>query len=96
MSRFLALLAALAVVGPAPSMAADAEEGPFVLKEYTLVCASPDAYTKGLAVVAAAPNKRAARKQLLDDKQCMTVDDDGVEGYGAALPQSARAPGGVG
>ena len=74
------LLAGLALAGSLlaqPGVAAD--EGPYVLKELTLVCASPDAYQQGLDAVAAASNKRETRKQLLEERVCMTIDDDAIE-----------------
>ena len=72
------LMCSIACAAPAAAQN-DSEEGPFVLKEFTLVCASPDAYTTGVAAVSTASDRRAARKKLLDDKQCMTIDDDAIE-----------------
>jgi len=75
----LALTAAL-VLGSSMGMAETTEEdGPFILAENSWVCVTPEAYDQATAEADKTDDIRGLRKKFLENKLCMTVDDEDIE-----------------
>jgi Skp family chaperone for outer membrane proteins len=87
MMKALALTAILAL-GSSISMAATAEEeGPFILAENSWVCVTPEAYDQAIAEADKTDDIRALRKEFLENKLCMTIDDEDIEDMMAPFVQ---------
>lgn len=85
--RRLALMAALSL-GLSMSMATAAqEEGPYILAENSWVCVTPEAYDQAIAEADKTDDIRGLRKKFLEDKLCMTIDDEDIEDMMAPFVQ---------
>lgn len=76
-------LTALLALGPtlvaAETNAATKDDGPYILAENSWVCVTPEAYDVAIAEAGKTDDIRALRKQMLEDKQCLTIDDEDIE-----------------
>ena len=74
------VLTAILALGSSIGMAAtDEEDGPFILAEDSWVCVTPEAYDQAIAEAGKTDDIRGLRKKLLEDKLCMTIDDEDIE-----------------
>ncbi|MGI9503207.1 MAG: hypothetical protein ACR2RE_09155 [Geminicoccaceae bacterium] len=85
--RTLALTAFLVLGSSIGIVAAAQEEGPFILAENSWVCVTPDAYDQAIAEADKTNDIRALRKQFLENKLCMTIDDEDIEDMMAPFVQ---------
>ncbi|MEZ5930845.1 MAG: hypothetical protein R3F54_02655 [Alphaproteobacteria bacterium] len=77
LTLMLALGASL-VTGEASAATGD-DGGPYILAENSWVCVTPEAYDAAITEADKTDDIRALRKKMLDDKQCLTIDDDDIE-----------------
>lgn len=75
--KALALTTILAL-GSGIGMAAE-EEGPFILAENSWVCVTPEAYDQAITEADKTDDLRGLRKQFLEEKLCMTINDEDIE-----------------
>jgi hypothetical protein len=71
----------------ASAAAAAQEDGPYILAENSWVCVTPDAYDQAIAETEKTDDVRELRKRLLEDRLCMTVDDEDIEDMMAPFVQ---------
>lgn len=76
--KALALTAVLAL-GSSIGLAATDDDGPFILAENSWVCVTPEAYDQAIAEADKTDDLRGLRKKMLEDRLCMTVDDEDIE-----------------
>ena len=85
--RTLAVAVTLSL-GLGMGMAAAAqEEGPYILAENSWVCVTPEAYDQAIKAAEDTNDIRALRKQFLEDKLCMTIEDEDIEDMMAPFVQ---------
>lgn len=89
--KALALTAGLVLMpglGTAETTAATSDEGgPYILAENSWVCVTPEAYDVAIAEADKTDDIRALRKKMLEDKQCLTIDDEDIEDMMAPFVQ---------
>jgi hypothetical protein len=81
--KALALTAMLALgpslVAAETTAATSDDEGPYILAENSWVCVTPEAYDVAIAEADRTDDIRALRKKMLEDRQCLTIDDEDIE-----------------
>lgn len=77
MKHLFAALLSLSVAGAAH--AASGDEGPFVLKENSFVCVSPEAYAEAQTRLTTAASRYKLAKQMTAEKLCIMVDEEDIE-----------------
>jgi hypothetical protein len=77
--KALALATALALGSAIGAASAAKEPGPFILAENSWVCVTPEAYDQAIAEAGKTDDIRGLRKRFLDDRLCITIDDEDIE-----------------
>jgi len=77
--KALALTAILSLGSSIGVAESNNEDGPFILAENSWVCVTPEAYDQAITEADKTDDIRGLRKKFLEDRLCMTIDDEDIE-----------------